>query len=239
MLVQDDTKSFVNPLLLGRRSLSAGYRRRSLGLVIPEVVRPMLLSDQLGGCGCASCAVGLAGMGQMDYSGAISDLSSAITQAKQMYDQLLAALGIGAGAREADMITPLQNQITNTVLVPAVNMGENPQATCADLVSMQRNIQTAHDQFQFWLTNTHWADGRAAQQALSWLNGPLPASASQAAPSWFHQVQSDFTNTVVQKCGSAYGGSIITLPGGFTIGSNVLLIGAGLAAFFLLRRPRG
>jgi hypothetical protein len=267
MLVVDNTKGFVNPLQLAIRSQSAGHVSKNLGLIIPQVIRPELISDQLRGCGCGLCggaaepgigyygriepgagmrggkyvtagkgttALVNRGMGQIDPVTAIAGISTAITQAKNLYQSLLAALGIGAGAREANIIVPIQNQITNNVLVPAVNLGESPSRTCAQMLAWQKNIQVAHDQFQAWLTNTHWADGRAAQQALNWLNGPLPASSTQ--PSWFHQVQSDFNNQFQRECGSVLGGTTVVLPGGLTVGSNtMLLLAAGLGAYLLLK----
>lgn len=260
MIVVDPSKGFVNPTRLARLSLPAGSRYRSgLAAVIPQIVRPELLSDQMRGCGCGMCGgaaepgIGrsiqtrttfypVPGLGQLPgvdpTTAAITGISQALAQAKALYTSLLTALGIGAGAREANIIVPIQNQITNNVLVPCVNAGEafnqgSSNVTCATLLAWQRAVQTAHDQFQAWLTGTHWADGRAAQQALNWLNGPLPASATQ--PSWFHQVQNDLGNTISQHCTTG-GGSPIQLPGGFTIGSNVLYLGAaGLVAYMLLK----
>jgi hypothetical protein len=174
---------------------------------------------------------GLRGLGLIDAHALIAEAGSAVQQAKDLWAELEAALGIGAGRREADVIVPFQNRITSNILVPVVDMGSHPtQHTCNELSQMLGALNNAASQFRSFLLDTDWIDGRAADQALFWLEGPLPATVEN--PSWFHQVQTDFSGDVAEKCGTGGG---IPIPGtGVSLSlSTVLLIAAGL----LLARP--
>lgn len=230
MKIVDDTKGVVDPA-----ALAPGSRRfRGMGVIVPDVVRPALLTDQLRGCcPCSGSGLGAVhGMGQLDPGSLALEINTMLASARAFWDSLVRALGIRAGAREADVITPIQDKITNTILAPAVQMGTNDQNyTCTDMRKMLGVIEQAKIEFKSFLTNTQWQDGRAAQQALVWLEGPLPASSSGA---WFHQVQSDFTGEVSAKCGTGGGGGIP--PGGQVTGSGALVPVLLGAAFFLLRR---
>lgn len=233
MQIWNDTKGAVDPVRL------ANSRFRAMGVAVPGVVRPMLLTDQLRGC-CEGCGCsGMAGLrgnvgtlGQLDPGSLALEINTMIASARAFWDSLVRALGIRAGAREADVITPIQDKITNTILAPAVQMGTNDQNyTCEDMRKMLGVVQQARIEFKAFLTNTQWQDGRAAEQALVWLEGPLPASSSGA---WFHQVEYDFTGEVNQKCGVGGGGGIP--PGGQVTGSSALVPVLLGAAFLLLRR---
>lgn len=173
----------------------------------------------------------LSGLGFTDPATLATEVSSIIEWGKQEWEDIQAALGIGAGRREADVIVPMQNQITNTVLVPAVDMGtHSEQHTCTELLQMQGAITNAAAQFNHFLDNTVWQDGRAADQARFWLSGPLPATVTN--PSWFHQVQSDFAGEVYSAgCGSGVFGSNVGL-------GPLLFIGAGLALIAFTPRRR-
>lgn len=173
-------------------------------------------------------------LGQIDPGSMALEINTAIATAREFWESIQRIFGIGAGRMEANVITPLQTKIENTVLVPAVDMGSNPsQHSCSDFQKMLGSINQAAVQFKSFLTNTQWQDGRAAAQAMVWLEGALPASATN--PSWFHQVQSDFTQDVQEKCGIGGG---VPIPGTGTTLSwpTVALIGAGA---YMLARRRG
>lgn len=174
----------------------------------------------------------LSGLGLIDPATLAGEVSSIIEWGKGEWEDIQAALGIGAGRREADVIVPMQNQITNTVLVPAVDMGTHSEMhTCTELLQMQGAIVNAAQQFSTFLDNQHWLDGRAADQARFWLHGPLPATVQN--PSWFHQVQSDFAGEVYQAgCGAGVFGTNLGW-------GPLLFIGAGLALVALTPRRRG
>jgi len=173
------------------------------------------------------------GLGQLDPGSMALELNTAIATAREFWESIQRIFGIGAGRMEADVITPLQTKIEQTVLVPAVDMGSNPdQHSCTDMLKMLSAINSAAVQFKSFLTNTQWQDGRAAQQALVWLEGPLPASATN--PSWFHQVQADFTQDVQEKgCGGPGG---IPIPGTNASISLTTLLAIGAGAFILARK---
>lgn len=246
MRISNDTKQAVNPYAI------ATTRFRRPGVIAPNIWRPVLFTDRLrglhGGCGCADCSTLGVPSGSLgliiDQGGAdviSGDISQALHQAKSFWQSLEAALGIGAGRREADVITPIQNKITSDVLAPAAQMrAEVGQHVCQEYRLMLGLIVKAHDEFKGFLTTTQWQDGRAAQQALVWLDGPLPASATN--PSWFHQVRSDFEGTTNQVCAGQPGGGGPILPGtGGTGGSSGLTSSVMLplllgGAMFLLRR---
>lgn len=281
MRITNDTRGSV-PVM-------APTRFRNMGVIIPDVVRPALLTDTLRGCGCGGgCGVagpdvgggsgmdgmrggryltgadigggfgmdgmrgggryrnvsgpdvgggfgmdgmrGVRGLGQLDPGSLTLEINTMVASARAFWDSLVKTLGIGAGRREADVITPMQNKITATILAPAVEMGTHPQIhTCDDFRKMLGVIQQARVEFKSFLTNSQWQDGRAAAQALVWLEGPLPASASGA---WFHQVESDFGGEVMKKCGVGGGGAIP--PGGQVTGPSALSLPVILGAALLL-----
>lgn len=177
---------------------------------------------------------GMRGLGQLDPGSLALEINTMLASARAFWDSLVNALGIRAGAREADVITPVQDKITSTVLAPAVQMGTNPQNfSCTDMRKMLGVVQQARIEFKAFLTNTTWKDGRAAQQALVWLEGPLPASSSGA---WFHQVENDFSGDVAEKCGTGGGGAIP--PGGKVTGASSVLP-LILGALFILPKLAG
>src|SRR5215475_9951114 len=54
------------------------------------------------------------GMGQLDPIA----IGSIFTEATALWNQLENALGIGAGRREADIVTPVQNKVQQQVIAP-------------------------------------------------------------------------------------------------------------------------
>lgn len=176
---------------------------------------------------------GLRGLGQLDPGSLALEINTMVASARAFWNSLVQALGIRAGAREADVITPVQDKITSTILAPAVQMGSNPQNfSCTDMRKMLGVVQQAKIEFKAFLTNTTWQDGRAARQALVWLEGPLPASTSGA---WFNQVLTDYSGDVSEKCGTGGGGAIP--PGGQVTGSASILP-LILGALFILPKLR-
>ena len=178
----------------------------------------------------------LIGLGQIDPV----SMSLAIADAKHLWDDLLKALGIGAGRREADVITPLQDKLTATVLVPTVEMGSHPELhTCAEMQKELADLNAAYSQFKTFLTTTKWADGRAAKQALYWLEGGVAPPGSEGQQPTAYLVKRDFTEDVQQKCGTGtIGGTIggiLTTPTGEV---NWPLVAAGGAVLYFLVRKK-
>ena len=183
-------------------------------------------------CNCSSSSSGL-GFTAGDADAAITALGDAIQTAKNLWNELEATLGIGAGRREADVIVPVQNKLWNEWYVPASNMvqvGEIENHSCAELQSMLSYLHKASDRFAGWLNATAWQDGRAAQQALCWLTGaygqPCPPAGQLPYAS---MVMHDVTHDVNSKCGGILGGGITI--GGTTISTPVLILG-GVAAYY-------
>jgi len=173
----------------------------------------------------------LGAMGLVDPHAVISEAGAVVEEAKQYWNELQAALGIGAGRREADVIVPFQNRITSNILVPVVDVGSRPQQhSCNEMSQLLGALNNAASTFRSFLLDTDWMDGRAAEQALFWLEGPLPATPTN--PSWFHQVQSDFSGDVAEKCGG------IPIPGtGVSLSGSTLLL-LGVAGVLLLARGK-
>lgn len=176
-----------------------------------------------------------AGLGQID----IGALGSIFDAAKSMWDNLLASLGIGAGRREADVIVPVQNRIVSDVIAPifayldgALNKGQTTD--CTTVKNYVGELSAAKQNWLFFLHNTNWQDGRAAQQAEATL-----------AP-YFTQAETGLQTLTAKYCGStgvigAVGDTIgntinsvlTTSSGGFNW--PVVLLGVG-AVYFLMKR---
>jgi hypothetical protein len=111
-------------------------------------------------------------LGQFDPATVITiatQVNTAIQTAKNLWTSLLNALGIGAGHREADAITPIQNTITSNVLAPVVAMAEAPAGhSCQDFENAATALNNTMQAFRNHLQTTNWTDGRAAAQALYW-----------------------------------------------------------------------
>jgi hypothetical protein len=169
--------------------------------------------------------IGVSGLGQIDPI----TIATAVTEAMDAWNQLLSALGIGAGAREADVIVPVQNKVVSTVIAPvsdyltSVN-NKTHIPTCAELQTWLSEVTQAKTIWLNYLHNTQWQDGRAAQQAEATL-----------AP-YFTNATNDLNKYILQYCGGGVG-SIFTDPTtGQTNWTTVGLV--GVAAFFLLKKMK-
>ena len=167
------------------------------------------------------------GLGQID-PGTLLAINQAVVHAKDLWNDIKAIFGIGAGAKEADAITPLQNQIEQTVLAPIGAYLESVrngtiEATCEECKTYYSQLTATETQWLNFLHNTQWADGRAAQQAEATLK-PIFTSQKQ-----------ELQTCITAKCGST-AGSIITNPDGSL---NIPIVAAGVGALYLLTRRKG
>lgn len=186
-----------------------------------NVLRPHLLTNQLRGCACASN--GLSGLGQA------TDIALAIADAKHLWDELQAALGIGAGRREADVITPLQDKLYQLTLVPTSDMGaRKEQYTCDQLNAALVKLNADIKSFVDFLRNTQWQDGRAAAQALYWAAGQGESTGQEPTA---YLVQRDFTADVKAQCGSSW------VTAGLS-SSSLTWIGAAAVGLWALAKRR-
>jgi len=163
------------------------------------------------------------GLGQLPDLNLIgSGITSAFSEAKALWTSLENALGIGAGRREADVITPLQNRILSSFLAPATTFIEEVKGgqltpTCAQVQQWNALEVSTKTQWLNFLHNTHWTDGRAAQQAEATLQP------------YFTNIENDFLNFTNQYCGglSSITG-VFTTPTG-QLNWPIIALGAGLA----------
>lgn len=164
------------------------------------------------------------GLGQIDPV----TLTAAISEAASLFSQIEAALGIDAGSHEANIIVPVQNAVVNSVIAPvsaflnSVNTGTHVP-TCQELQTWLSEVKAAYTQWENYLHNTHWVDGRAAQQAESTL------------ASYWTNATNDLNKYIGQYCGIGATGGIFVNPvtGQFNL-TTIALIGA--AAYFLLKK---
>lgn len=187
-------------------------------------------------CDCNSSDY-FGGLGQID----IGSLSSVLDGAKTAWNNLLASLGVGAGRREADIIVPVQNRMVSDVIAPisayldgAVNKGV--VTDCTTILNWTNELSAAKQNWLFFLHNTQWQDGRAAQQAEATL-APYFTSAEGS----LQQLTTKYNCHVVGGIGSGIGDTIgntinsvlTTSSGGF---NWPVLIAVGAGAYFLLKR---
>lgn len=166
----------------------------------------------------------LRGLGDIDMGA----LTIAINDAKRAWEGFLAALGVGAGRMEADVIVPLQNQITAQTIVPvsaflnSINTGQITP-TCTEIRKWQLDVATAEGKWLGFLHNTEWKDGRAAQQGEATL-----------AP-YFTNANRDLAKYEAQYCGilGGGGGGIETPFGNISLPMLAL---AGGAIYLLMKR---
>lgn len=178
-------------------------------------------------------------LGQID-PGTVVAIGQAISDAKHFWDDLQAALGIGAGRREADVIVPVQNKLWETVYVPGSAVFQDKvHHTCADLVTTLATVNGASAQFRNYLTTTKWLDGRAAKQALYWLDdGSKDAGLDYSTP-YAYMVRQDMQRDIT-ACQT--GGGDGTGGGGFNIGGmqiSLPMLALGGVALYALTRKRG
>ncbi|MCI0618946.1 hypothetical protein L0244_38730 [bacterium] len=165
------------------------------------------------------------GLGQFDPATLLA-INSAFVHAKDIWNDILKIFGIGAGAREADAIVPLQNELVNGIIAPVsdfltqINNG-TLKPTCTELQTWQREVLAAEKRWMDFLHNTQWQDGRAAQQAEATL-----------LPYWTN-AKRDLAKYVQQYCGTL-GGGVLTTSEGDINWPIVALVGG--AVFMLMRR---
>jgi hypothetical protein len=102
--------------------------------------------------------------------GIISALGAAVQFTKQIVSEFEQMFGIGAGRREADVITPYQNQF-GQILASAVSLMADPNYN-RDPVALQAIYSIIYNAYQAfdvklcgYPTFSQWPDGRAARQA--------------------------------------------------------------------------
>lgn len=103
-------------------------------------------------------------------AGAIQGLAAAVQFTKQIVSEFEQMFGIGAGRREADIITPYQNQF-GQILASAVSLMADPNynGDPSSIQAIYSVIYNAYQAFDVKLcgypTFSQWPDGRAARQA--------------------------------------------------------------------------
>lgn len=174
------------------------------------------------------CCTQTNGLGQIDPA-TILAVQQAFVHAQDLWEDIKQIFGIGAGAREADVIVPLQNQIQAQILAPISDFltglhNGTIQASCTDCQTWKSQLVATETKWLDYLHKTQWADGRAAQQAEATL-----------AP-YFTAMKSELQQCIQQKCGvgGIPGGGIITNPDGSINWPIVAL--AGGAVYMLTRR---
>lgn len=173
------------------------------------------------------CCTQTNGLGQLDPA-TLMALNQAFVHAKDLWEDLEKIFGIGAGRREADVVVPIQEQITAQILAPVGDYLERVRtgqvvATCAECTTWQKQLLEAEAKWLAFLHTTEWMDGRAAQQGEATLK-PI-----------FDSQKAELAQCVAAKCGIT-GGSLpgITNPDG-SINWPIVLGGAGLV-YALTRR---
>lgn len=167
-----------------------------------------------------------AGLGQIDPA----TLTSAITEAANLWSQIKSALGIDAGSSEANVIVPLQNSVVASVITPVANFLTSVKAgqvvpTCQQLQSYLSELTAAQQKWLAFLHGTTWKDGRAAQQAEATL-----------AP-YFTNGTNDLNTFIGQYCGIGATGGILVNPVTGQLNYTTLAI-VGVAAYFLLLKKQ-
>jgi hypothetical protein len=100
---------------------------------------------------------------------------------------------IGAGRREADIITPVQNNLVNNTLNGITNQiltGSNP--SCDTLQSLYRQVWTAGVAFQEFVLMRQFTDRRASGQALNTIMPYIDGSCGDAVPVAFTATPTQF-----------------------------------------------
>jgi hypothetical protein len=172
-------------------------------------------------------------MGAID----VDAFGGVLAGAKVAWDNLVQALGIGAGRQEADIIVPIQNKVVSDIIAPIYAfddavLNKNQPVDCNEARTYLASVTSAEQQWLNYLHLTKWQDGRAATQAEATLQP------------YFAQCKRDLNTIIATKCSSVSGsvGDVI----GNTVSSilrtstgetnwPVILIGVG-AAFLFLRK---
>lgn len=174
---------------------------------------------------CCSQTNGLGGLGQIDPA-TILALQQAFVHAQDLWQDIQKIFGIGAGRMEADVVVPVQNQITEQILAPVGAYLEGVRggtivATCAECTTWRTQLVAAETKWLSYLHTTQWQDGRAAQQAEATLK-PI-----------FDSQKAELQQCITAKCGVIGGGGIITNPDGSV---NWPIIAAGAGILYALTR---
>jgi hypothetical protein len=172
------------------------------------------------------CCMQTNGLGQLDPATLLA-IDEAFVHMKDLWNNLKQIFGIGVGAHEADVIVPLQNQITTTVLAPISDFLTQVKAgtihpTCTEYKTWLSQLTATETKWLDYLHKTQWADGRAAQQAEATLKP------------YFTAMKSELQAGVTAMCGIT--GGILTNPDGTTNWPIIALAGGAL---FMLTRRKG
>ena len=187
-------------------------------------------------CDCTSSNryVPYSGMGEID----VNAFGGVLAGAKVAWDNLVQALGIGAGRKEADIIVPIQNKVVNDIIAPIYAfddavLNKNQPVDCNQARSFLASVTSAEQQWLNYLHLTKWQDGRAATQAEATLQP------------YFANCKRDLNTIIATKCSTVAGsvGDVISSTVGSIFGPTAsgqtnwgLILAAGAAAFFLLRK---
>jgi hypothetical protein len=188
-------------------------------------------------CDCSTdryAYVPKSGLGEID----LGAFGSVLSLAQAAWDQLLSALGVGAGRKEADIIVPIQNKVVSDIIAPIFAfddavLNHNQPVDCNEARLFLSSVTSAEQQWLNYLHLTKWVDGRAAQQAEATL-----------AP-YFTKCKGDLNTIIATKCSSVVGsvGDVI----GNTVGNilktstgetNWPVIGIGVAVAFMFLRKK-
>jgi hypothetical protein len=186
-------------------------------------------------CECESNRyVPYVGMGQID----VDAFAGVLAGAKVMWENLVEALGIGAGRKEADIIVPIQNKVVNDIIAPIYAfddaiLNHDQPVDCNEARTYLASVTTAEQQWLNYLHLTKWADGRAAQQAEASLQ-PYFANCKRDLNTIINTKCSTIGGTVGDVIGDTIG-SIIRTPTGETNWPVILGI-TGLAFMFLRKK---
>lgn len=185
MLVVDKGKLRMNRATI--------YDKRAGQWMSPNTGAPF---SMLRGMGCNDCSSGL---GFVDPATATM-LAQA---APQILDKIAAFFSLGTGRREANMITPMQNDIHYNVLAPISAALDNPETlTLQDLEMMLNTLETTEQAWLSFLQTTQWSDGRAAIQAEATLKP------------YFTEFKNEIRTYIGQMTGTVYTGTVPSIPGG-------------------------
>ncbi len=181
MLVKDRTKGPVNI-----RGLANMVTQPKPLQYLPNIPRPILISNQLRNhCSCESCGGGMGFYNLEQQSGSSGSIlgaismgaafvpgvgtlaTSAITIFNQAISQFESWLGIGAGRQEADVIVPLQNQLSNRLdqITDTFRIGQNPSVS--ELQASYRELWQLGVAFMEFVLQSNFTDRRASGQALN------------------------------------------------------------------------
>lgn len=183
-------------------------------------------------------------------------LHGSLRNAKQTLNNLLAQFGIGLGRREADIITPVQNQVASRFGVIDYKIGHDAMGT-SDLALLYIVDKELHDIRTHWFNflNDHrtFTDGRASAQAANTIMPLLDGTGGYTWPSmsgypvttdeWGNPTNGGRIGAVERRIvqlggtpGGAWGGPILTVGG---IGISLPMLIAGGALLYAFTRRRG